>query len=116
MSERTEMRGRVLVVEDEAYVRDSLVEILRARRFDAVAAGSVAEALAHLGHRLGVTFPRPHNEERRCCHASPGLNTARSYYRQARRWSEIRSSSGGVSDRKEVEWTTRAMRFPEAFP
>jgi len=49
MSERTEMRGRVLVVEDEAYVRDSLVEILRARRFDAVAAGSVAEALAHLG-------------------------------------------------------------------
>src|SRR3990172_1085655 len=49
MSERTEMRGRGLVVEDEAYVRDSLVEILRARRFDAVAAGSVAEALAHLG-------------------------------------------------------------------
>jgi DNA-binding NtrC family response regulator len=37
------------VVEDEAYVRDSLVEILGARRFDARAAGSVAEALAHLG-------------------------------------------------------------------
>jgi DNA-binding NtrC family response regulator len=37
------------VVEDEAYVRDSLVEILRARRFDASASGSVAEALAHLG-------------------------------------------------------------------
>jgi two-component system response regulator AtoC len=49
MSERTTSRGRVLVVEDEAYVRDSLVEILRARRFDVAAAGSVAEALAHLG-------------------------------------------------------------------
>ena len=49
MSERTASRGRVLVVEDEAYVRDSLVEILRARRFDVSAAGSVADALAHLG-------------------------------------------------------------------
>jgi two-component system response regulator AtoC len=37
------------VVEDEAYVRDSLVEILKARRFQASSAGSVAEALAHLG-------------------------------------------------------------------
>jgi DNA-binding NtrC family response regulator len=49
MSERTASRGRVLVVEDEAYVRDSLVEILRARRFEVGAAASVAEALAHLG-------------------------------------------------------------------
>ena len=49
MNDRTASRGRVLVVEDEAYVRDSLVEILRARRFDVGAAGSVAEALAHLG-------------------------------------------------------------------
>jgi DNA-binding NtrC family response regulator len=49
MNDRTASRGRVLVVEDEAYVRDSLVEILRARRFDASPAGSVAEALAHLG-------------------------------------------------------------------
>src|SRR5512146_3361950 len=49
MSERTGGRGRVLVVEDEAYVRDSLVEILRSRRFEAAAAGSVADALAHLG-------------------------------------------------------------------
>ncbi|HXK12612.1 MAG TPA: sigma-54 dependent transcriptional regulator [Vicinamibacteria bacterium] len=49
MSDRTAGRGRVLVVEDEAYVRDSLVEILRSRRFDASAAGSVAEAVAHLG-------------------------------------------------------------------
>jgi two-component system response regulator AtoC len=49
MSERTASRGRVLVVEDEAYVRDSLVEILGSRRFDASAASSVAEALAHLG-------------------------------------------------------------------
>jgi two-component system, NtrC family, response regulator AtoC len=49
MNDRTASRGRVLVVEDEAYVRDSLVEILGARRFDASPAGSVAEALAHLG-------------------------------------------------------------------
>jgi two-component system, NtrC family, response regulator AtoC len=49
MTERAASRGRVLVVEDEAYVRDSLVEILRARRFEASPAGSVADALAHLG-------------------------------------------------------------------
>jgi len=42
------MRGRVLVVEDEAYVRDSLVEILRARGFDVSAAASVDEALERL--------------------------------------------------------------------
>jgi two-component system response regulator AtoC len=49
MNERTTSRGRVLVVEDEAYVRESLVEILRTRRFDVSAAGSVADALLHLG-------------------------------------------------------------------
>jgi len=49
MTERAASRGRILVVEDEAYVRDSLVEILKARRFEARAAGSVADALAHLG-------------------------------------------------------------------
>jgi two-component system response regulator AtoC len=49
MRQRTGSRGRVLVVEDEAYVRDSLVEILGARGFDASPAGSVAEALSHLG-------------------------------------------------------------------
>jgi two-component system response regulator AtoC len=38
-------RGRVLVVEDEAYVRGSLVEILSARGFDASAAASVKDAL-----------------------------------------------------------------------
>jgi DNA-binding NtrC family response regulator len=48
MNEGTGSRGRVLVVEDETYVRDSLVEILRARRFDASPAASVAEALASL--------------------------------------------------------------------
>ena len=37
--------ARVLVVEDEAYVRDSLVEILRARGFDPSAAASVKDAL-----------------------------------------------------------------------
>ena len=49
MVERGVSRGRVLVVEDEAYVRESLVEILRSRRFDVSAAGSVADALALLG-------------------------------------------------------------------
>jgi two-component system response regulator AtoC len=49
MNDRTRTRGRVLVVEDEAYVRDSLVEILSSRRFDASPAGSVEEALEHLG-------------------------------------------------------------------
>jgi DNA-binding NtrC family response regulator len=48
MNGRTPARGRVLVVEDEAYVRDSLVEMLRARHFDVSAAASVAEALAAL--------------------------------------------------------------------
>ena len=49
MNERTGSRGRVLVVEDEEYVRESLVEILRARRFETSAAGSVEGALVHLG-------------------------------------------------------------------
>jgi two-component system response regulator AtoC len=49
MSEKPGGRGRVLVVEDEPYVRDSLVEILRSRRFDVGAAESVAEALSVLG-------------------------------------------------------------------
>ncbi len=38
-------RGRVLVVEDEAYVRGSLVEILSARGWGASAAASVKDAL-----------------------------------------------------------------------
>jgi DNA-binding NtrC family response regulator len=49
MIERTGSRGRVLVVEDEPYVRDSLVEVLRARRFETAASASVADALTHLG-------------------------------------------------------------------
>ena len=44
--ERTAPRGRVLVVEDEAYVRDSLVAVLRAKGFDAEPAASAAEAVA----------------------------------------------------------------------
>jgi DNA-binding NtrC family response regulator len=36
-------------VEDEAYVRDSLLEMLRSRGFDVGAAGSVAAATDHLG-------------------------------------------------------------------
>ncbi len=41
-------RGRVLVVEDEAYVRDSLVAILRAGGFEVDPAASVAEAVSQL--------------------------------------------------------------------
>jgi DNA-binding NtrC family response regulator len=41
-------RGRVLVVEDEAYVRESLLEILRSRGYDVSEASSVTEALARL--------------------------------------------------------------------
>ena len=46
--EKAPPRARVLVVEDEAYVRESLVAILRARGFDASAASSVGDAVAHL--------------------------------------------------------------------
>src|SRR5262249_25240953 len=46
MNERTMPRGRVLVVEDEAYVRDSLVEMLGSRGFEVSAAASVTEAQA----------------------------------------------------------------------
>jgi two-component system response regulator AtoC len=48
MSGKPHSRGRILVVEDEAYVRDSLVELLRTRGFDVTGAGSVAEATAFL--------------------------------------------------------------------
>jgi DNA-binding NtrC family response regulator len=48
MSTRTAPRGRVLVVEDEAYVRDSLVEILRSRGFQVAPAASVTEAMTAL--------------------------------------------------------------------
>jgi DNA-binding NtrC family response regulator len=43
-------RGRVLVVEDEAYVRDSLTEILRERGYDVVEAGTVGDAVRVLAH------------------------------------------------------------------
>jgi DNA-binding NtrC family response regulator len=45
---RRPYRARVLVVEDEAYVRDSLLAMLGARGFDVVAAGSLAEAETRL--------------------------------------------------------------------
>jgi DNA-binding NtrC family response regulator len=48
MNGRTTPRGRVLVVEDEAYVRDSLVEILSSRGFQVAPAASVAEAMTAL--------------------------------------------------------------------
>jgi DNA-binding NtrC family response regulator len=42
-------RGRVLVVEDEAYVRESLTEILHDRGFDVTGAGTAEEGMAILG-------------------------------------------------------------------
>jgi two-component system response regulator AtoC len=42
-------RGRVLVVEDEDYVRESLREILRARGYEVLEAGDVPQAMAQLG-------------------------------------------------------------------
>jgi len=41
-------RGRVLVVEDEAYVRESLTEILRDQGYEVAEAGTVAEAMSLL--------------------------------------------------------------------
>ncbi|HZI94251.1 MAG TPA: sigma-54 dependent transcriptional regulator [Patescibacteria group bacterium] len=49
MPERSASRGRVLVVEDEAYVRESLGEMLRARGFGVDLAASAEAALAMLG-------------------------------------------------------------------
>ncbi len=49
MPENTPPRGRVLVVEDEPYVRTSLGELLRARGYDVDLAPSVADAFASLG-------------------------------------------------------------------
>ncbi|MGH9336227.1 MAG: sigma-54-dependent transcriptional regulator, partial [Vicinamibacteria bacterium] len=49
MTERARShRGRVLVVEDEAYVRESLVAMLASRGFEVAAAASVSEAAAAL--------------------------------------------------------------------
>jgi len=45
---RPSYRGRVLVVEDEAYVRTSLTEILRERGYEVLEASDVKEALALL--------------------------------------------------------------------
>jgi DNA-binding NtrC family response regulator len=50
MTSGATMRGRVLVVEDEPYVRQSLGEMLRSRGYDVDLAGGVAEALAQLAH------------------------------------------------------------------
>ena len=48
-TEKRGSRGRVLVVEDEAYVRESLVAVLRAKGFDAEPAASAAEAVTLVG-------------------------------------------------------------------
>jgi two-component system response regulator AtoC len=48
MGARKAPRARVLVVEDEPYVRQSLLDVLRARDYEAEPASSVAEALAYL--------------------------------------------------------------------
>jgi DNA-binding NtrC family response regulator len=49
MSPAEGRHGRVLVVEDEDYVRGSLCEILRERGYEVVEAGDVPEAMAQLG-------------------------------------------------------------------
>jgi len=49
MPEKKPARGRVLVVEDEAYVRTSIAEVLGERGYDVDLAASVADALASLG-------------------------------------------------------------------
>jgi DNA-binding NtrC family response regulator len=48
MAEKRPARGRVLVVEDEAYVRSSLGELLGQRGFDVELSGGVVDALASL--------------------------------------------------------------------
>ena len=48
MSKTGKARGRVLVVEDEVYVRDSLLAVLGTQGFEVSGAGSVAEAVALL--------------------------------------------------------------------
>jgi DNA-binding NtrC family response regulator len=48
MPEKKATRGRVLIVEDEAYVRQSLGELLEARGYDVSLAASVEEALTRL--------------------------------------------------------------------
>ena len=48
MPEKKATRGRVLIVEDEAYVRQSLGELLEARGYDVSLAASVEEALSRL--------------------------------------------------------------------
>src|SRR5262249_4246045 len=47
---RATARGRVLVVEDEAYVRESLTEILREKAYDVVEAGTARPALRVVAH------------------------------------------------------------------
>jgi two-component system response regulator AtoC len=49
MTAKAAHRGRVLVVEDEGYVRESLTEILHDRGYDVTGAGTVAEGMALLG-------------------------------------------------------------------
>jgi len=49
MPEKGAARGRVLVVEDEAYVRASLGELLRARGYDVDLVSTVNEAFGSLG-------------------------------------------------------------------
>jgi DNA-binding NtrC family response regulator len=48
MTEATRPRGRVLIVEDEAYVRDSLAEVLRSRGYDVETAAAPPAAVASL--------------------------------------------------------------------
>jgi DNA-binding NtrC family response regulator len=51
MAEKPAPRGRILVVEDEPYVRDSLADLLRARGFEVDLAAGPGEALEALRRR-----------------------------------------------------------------
>jgi DNA-binding NtrC family response regulator len=51
MAEKPSPRGRVLIVEDEPYVRDSLADLLRARGFEVDLAADVGGALDALRRR-----------------------------------------------------------------
>ncbi|HXV76450.1 MAG TPA: sigma-54 dependent transcriptional regulator [Candidatus Polarisedimenticolaceae bacterium] len=48
MGPRKPARGRILIVEDEEYVRRSLAELLESRGYDVTAAGSAEEAFGRL--------------------------------------------------------------------
>ena len=77
------MLGRILVVDDNAMVRESFTELLRHRGYDVVEAGDGAEALALVREEavdlaiVDVMMPVMGGLEfrQRALHVSPGLPT-----------------------------------------